>query len=118
MVEGSLKVFKMGLGRTFIVVERHQLVQQRKITGLFNVVNSRQNEPKRIVVKVATNGIVAALGQGLILVIGPAILKLCRSNVDDSLPGSFGNLMHKANQILVGITKTHSTTDAHFKKGG
>ena len=47
------------------------------------------------------DGVVADLGQGLVLVVGTARRKLGRGDVEDALPGALGSHVHEPQQILV-----------------
>ena len=59
---------------------------------------------------VINNLVVAALGEWLILMIAAAVWELGAGNVDDALPCTGGNLMHKAHEGLGGVAEAHATT--------
>jgi len=83
------------------VVVWNGLVQEACIAGLLEVRSGSEDEPKRVIVEAGPDRVVAAPGEGLILVIRPAIGKLGRSNVEDPLTRALGNHVHEAQQVLV-----------------
>ncbi len=67
-------------------------------------------------VEAATDRVVAALGQRLILVVGAAVLELRGRDVQNALPGALGDQVHEAEQVLVRVTEAHATPDAALEK--
>src|SRR5699024_5523559 len=70
-----------------------------------------------VVVKAAADIVVAPLGQRLILVIGRAVGKLDRGDVDDPLSGPLRYNVYKAVEVLAGIPEAHAPTGAGFVIG-
>ncbi len=94
-----------------IVVERHLLVEDRKIAGLFDVCGYAQDQPQRVVVEAAADVVVTALRQRLVLVVSAAVGELSGRDVDDALAGTFRDLMDEAEQILVRVPEAHASPD-------
>ena len=118
VVEGAFNVLKVGGSFAVVVVVGHHLIEDRIVAGLFDVISGGEDQPQRVIVEVATDGVVAAFGERLVLVVGGAIFKLSRGDVDNTLTGALGRLVHKADEILVGIAETHTAANAGFKEGG
>ncbi len=95
----------------------HGLVEDREIAGLLEVRGHAEDEPGRIVVEPGADGVVAALGQRLVLVIGAAARQLGRGDVDDPLAGARGNHVDEAQQVLIGVAEAHAPADARLEAG-
>src|SRR5690625_5658084 len=108
----------MAGGFTFVVIVRHLLIQDGKITGFFNVIGGREDQPQRVVIRVTDNSVVTALGKRLVLVVSRTIFKLSGRDIQNTLFGPVGDLVHKADQVLVGIPKAHAPADTGFKERG
>src|SRR5690554_195920 len=100
-----------------LVVEGYGLVQYREVTRLLYISGCTENQPERVIIKATPNLIVPFLSEGLVLVVAGAIVKLRGGDVNDPLAGPFGDLMYEAEQILVGVTKTHPAPDAALEVG-
>ena len=96
---------------SWLVVEGHHLIEDGEVARLLDVGNCAEDEPARVVVETTANVVVAAFRERLVLVIASAVGELCRSNVDDALAGTFGNLMDKAHEVLVGVAEAHAASD-------
>ena len=75
------------LGAGFVLVS-HRRVEDVPVAGFLEVGHDRQRQPERIVVEAAADRVVAALGEGLELVIRAAALQLRRRQVEDALTGA------------------------------
>ncbi len=71
-----------------------------------------------IVVETAADVVVAAFGQGLILVECAAGLELRCRQVEDALAGAGRDHVHEAEQVLVRIAEAQAASDARFVKRG
>src|SRR5690625_1459080 len=111
-------MLEMTGGFTLVVIVRHLLIQDGKITGFFNVIGGGENQPQRVVIKVTANGIVTALGKRLVLVVRGAVFKLRGGDIQNTLFGTLRHLVYKADQVLVGISKAHAPADTGFKERG
>ena len=104
---------KRGFGAR-LIVERYWLIQDGPVAGFFEISRHAQHQPQRIVVEVAADGIIAALGQRLVLVIGAAVFELRGGNIQNALAGALRDHVDKAQQILIRIAETHPAPDARF----
>ena len=95
-----------------LVVEGDRLVEDVPIAALFDISRDAQHQPKRIVVEIASDGVVAAFGERLILVIRAAVFKLGRGDVEDAFAGARRNHMHKAKQVLIRVAEAHPAPDS------
>ena len=86
--------------------------------GFLEVSGDAEDQPVRIVVEIAADVIVAALGERLILVIRAAGLELRGRQVEDAFARARGNHVDEAEQILVGIAEAQAAADARFVKRG
>ncbi len=67
-----------------LVIIGHRLIQNRPVAGLFEIGRHAEHQPERIIVEIAADVVVAALGEGLVLVVSPtspAIGWLARSRM-------------------------------------
>ena len=101
MIERNVQVLHQCNFTSRLVIERHHFIENREVARLLDIGHRTKDEPHGVVVKSATNTIVAAFGQGLILMIASTIGELRRGNVDDTFACSFRYLMHKAHQVLI-----------------
>ena len=100
------------------VVVRDLLIEDRPVAGLLEVRGHRQDQPGRVVVEVAADVVVAALGERLVLVIGAAGRQLRRGGVDDALARALGHHVHEAEQVLVRVAEAHAAADARLVQRG
>ena len=59
-----------------LVVKRNRFVKNGKIPGLLQVGNSSENQPERIIIEAASDVVVTALCQRLVLVVAAAVREL------------------------------------------
>jgi len=69
-----------------LVVERDGLIEDVPNAALFDIGRQAQHQPQRIVVEVAADGVVATLGQRLILMISAASFQLGGGDVEGLAP--------------------------------
>ena len=50
--------------------------------------------------------------------VATTIGELGRSDVDDTLTSTWGNLMHEAHEVLIGVAETHTTTYTTLEERG
>ena len=96
----------------WLVVERHLLGEDREVARFLDVCYGTEDEPARVVVETATDIVVAALGEWLVLVIAATVRELGAGDIDDALAGTGRYLMNEAYEVLVGIAEAHASTDA------
>ena len=96
----------------FIIVERHHFIQDREISGLFDVGSGACNQPQRVIVEPGTDVGIASLGQRLVLMIGAAVRKLGRRDINNPFARLLRNQVDKPQKILVGIAEAHPAADA------
>ena len=116
MVHRNLQVLEETYLAARLVVERHLLGEDGEVARLLDVSHGSEDEPAWIIVESATDVVVAALGEWLILMIAAAVWELGAGNVDDALPCTGGNLMHKAHEVLVGVAEAHASSDAALEE--
>ena len=80
----------------------------------FNIGRDADDQPVRIVVEIAADVVVAALGERLVLVIGAAGRQLRRGEIEDAFARARRHHVHEAQQILVGIAEAQPAPDARF----
>ena len=114
IVEAAAQMLQQRLCQRRIVVKVHRLVEDAPVAGLPQIGVRAGDEPERIVVEAAAHGQIALFGQRLVLVIGAAVGKLRRRNVQDPLTGTFGDHMYEAQQVLTGIAEAHPAAHAAF----
>src|SRR5471032_2776343 len=112
VAEASLKVLVKRLLRARLVVIRNRFVENAPVAGLLQVCGHADDEPMWIVVESAANIVVAPLGERLKLMIGTTVGKLCRCQINDSLPCALRHHMHKAQQVLVGVAEAKPASDS------
>ena len=88
MIHRDLQVLEECDLRTRLVVEGHHLVEDREVACFLDIGHGTEDEPAGIVVESTADVVVAALGEGLILVIAAAIGELGRGDIDDALTGA------------------------------
>jgi len=96
VLDGFLQVNIEGLLAARLVVKGDRFIQDLPVTRFFKVSSNRENQPERIVIEITSNVIIAALGQGLVLVICSTGGQLRGSQVQDTLPRPRWNQVHKA----------------------
>ena len=111
-VEAAAQMFQQRLGLGLVIIERHLLIQDAPVSGLPQVGGSAGDEPQRVVVEASADVAVSLFGQRLILMVSTAILKLGGRNVQNALPCTGGDDMHKAQQILTAVAEAHATAHA------
>ena len=84
-----------------LVIVGNLLIQDRPVAGLFQIGGNAHYQPGRIVVEIAAGVVVAAFGERLVLVIGPARRQLGGGQVEDALAGSFRHHVDETEQVLV-----------------
>ena len=112
VAEAPAQMLHQGLCSGHVVVKGNRLVQDRPVTGLPQIGGGARNEPERVIVEAAAHVAVALFGQGLVLVVGTAVLKLGGSNVQNALPCAGRDHVDEAQQILTGIPEPHAAADA------
>ncbi len=70
----ALQVFIQWLFGARLVFVGYWLVQDAPVAGLFEVCCHAQDEPLRIIIEATSHGVVAALRQGLILMVSASVL--------------------------------------------
>ena len=118
VVKAPAQMLHQGLRFGGIVIKGYGFVQDRPVAGLPQVGGGSRNEPERVIVEAAAHIPVALFRQGLILVVGAAVLKLGGGNIQDAFPRTGGDHVDKAQQILTGIPETHAAADAAFVVAG
>ena len=92
--EAAAQMLHEGLCLARIVVKGDGLVQNGPVAGLAEIGGGACDEPERVIVEAGSNIAVALFGQGLILVVGAAILELGGGDVQNAArgraPGSCG----------------------------
>jgi len=111
IMEGTTKVLHEVGSLGWITVVWCHLVKDCIITGLLNICSSTCNQPKRIVVEAASDIGITFLGKWLVLMISTTIFKLCSSDIQDTLSCAVRNQMYESEQILAGISESHTTSD-------
>ena len=100
--------------RPGLVVEGRRFVQNGEIPGFPDVGAGTGHQPERIVVEPGAHVGVAALGQGLVLMVGAAIGELNGGNVENALPCPLGDQMYEAKQVLATVAESHAAARAAF----
>ena len=59
-----------------LVVKRNRFIENGKIPGLLQVGNSSENQPERIIIEAASDVVVTALCQRLVLVVAATVREL------------------------------------------
>ena len=117
-VEAAAQVLHQGLRLGGVVIKGYLFFQNRPVAGLPQVGGGTGNEPQRVIVEAGADIPVALFGQGLVLVVGAAILKLGGGNIQNALPGAGGDDVHKAQQILTAVPEAHAASGAAFVVAG
>ena len=108
---------KEGLSELGIILIIYHFIKNVVVACFLDVCSCGKDHPQGVIVEVCTCGIIALLGKGLILVVVSAILKLSSGDIKYSLSCSLGDLVNEAEDILVGITEAHSSSDTALKVG-
>ena len=114
VLEAALQVLVERLLGARLIVVRHRLVEDAPVARLLEIGRHADDQPVRIVVEVAANVVVAALGERLVLVIRAAGRQLRRGQVEDAFARARRHHVHEAQQVLVGIAEAQSAPDARF----
>ncbi len=101
----------------FLILILHRFLENAPIARFLNIRRHAQDQPQRVVIKAGTDVIIAAAGQGLVLVKSAAALQLRRRQIENSLAGALRDHVHDAQQILGGIAETHAAANAALKIG-
>ena len=118
MAEADFEVLQKRNLRSGLVVKGHFFIEDAEVSGFPDVGHRAEDEPEGVVSESAADVVVAAFGEGLVLVVTSAIRELRGGNVQDALPGPFRDKVHYAREILVGVAEAHSTADSAFKVAG
>ena len=116
MVHRNLEVLEEAYFCAWLVVERHLLSEDREVARLLNIGYGTKDEPAWVVVETATDIVVAALGERLILVVAATVRELGAGDIDDALAGTGRYLMNETYEVLVGIAEAHASTDAALEE--
>ena len=116
MIEADAEVLHQRDLAALLVVERNHLLENREIARLLEVRDRAEDEPHRIVIETATDVVVAALGERLVLMVAAAVRELGRRDVENALTGTLGDLMDESDEILVRVTETHAASDARLEE--
>ena len=117
-VEAAAQMLHQRLSLALIVVKGHGLVEDAVVAGLAQISGGARNQPQRVIVKAGAHVPVALFGQGLVLVVGAAVLKLGGSDIEDAAACAFGDHVHEAQQVLAGIAEAHAAADAALVVAG
>ena len=118
MAEADFEVLQKRNLRSGLVVKGHFFIEDAEVSGFPDIGHRAEDEPEGVVSESAADVVVAAFGEGLVLVVASAVRELRGGNVQDALPGPFRNKVHYAREVLVGVTEAHSTADSAFKVAG
>ena len=118
VLDTALEMLIQRLLAARLIFVRDHLVQDAPIAGLLDVSRHAQHQPQRIVVKIAADRVVPALGKRLVLVVRAACLKLRGGDVKNPLARSCRDHVHETEHILVGIAEAHPAPDARFEQRG
>ncbi len=114
VLETALQVFVERLLGARLIVVGNGLVEDAPIARFLDIGGDADDQPVRIVVEVAADVVVAALGERLILVIGAAGWQLRRGEVEDAFACARRHHVHEAQQVLVGIAEAQPASNARF----
>ena len=115
VLDAPLKVLVERRLGTRLVVIRHRLGQDRPVAGFLQIRGHAQDQPEGIVVEVAADRVVAALGERLVLVVRAARGQLRRGDVQDALARPRRHHVDEAEQILVGVAEPHPAADPRLE---
>ena len=121
-VEGVLnrspQMVEQRLGGSRLAVVLRRLVQHRPVAGLLQVGRHRQHQPQRVVVEAAADGVVAAPGQRLVLMIGAAVGQLRPGQIEEALARSIRSELRETQQVLIRVPEPYASPDARLEEGG
>ena len=116
-VEGTFQVLHQRLCLGGIVVEINLLVENREISGLFEVGGTSGDQPERVIVEAASDIHVSFFRQWLVLMVCASVFKLGSGNIEQTLSCAIRDQMNEAEQILAGVTEAHAAAGAGLKVG-
>ena len=118
IAETSSQMLHQRLRKGFIAVKGNCLVQNGEIPRFADVGIRAGDEPERVIVEAAAYCHISLLGEGLILVVSTAIGKLGGGDIQYTRSRPLRDHMHKAEQVLAGITEAHPASHAALKVAG
>ena len=110
-------MLKHRLSLAHIVIVRNHLIKNRPVAGFLDVSGNGKDQPQRVIGEISADVGVTLLGKGLVLMVAAAVRELRGSNIDDTLLRAVRNLVHEAENILVGISKSHAAADSRLEVG-
>ena len=116
MVERDAQVLQQAHFRAGFVIPRHHLVEDGIVTRLTDIGGCTEDEPHRVIVEPAADIVVAAFGEGLVLVVTTAIRELGGCDIDDTLPCAGRYLVHESHEVLVRVTEAHAAADTRLEE--
>ncbi|MNO32640.1 hypothetical protein D3C76_226370 [compost metagenome] len=117
MLEGTLQMLEQGSGIVRIAVKRNLLIQNRIVAGFLDVGSCSRDQPERIIIEAGADFVVAFFGERLVLVIRAAVFELGSGDIQNTLSGTLRDLVHEAEQVLVGVTEAHAAANPGFEIG-
>ena len=117
IIKRTFQVFHHRPGFCGIVIKVYLFIQNRVISGFFQISSTSGDKPERVIVKAASDIHISFFREGLILMVGASILKLSGGNIQKTLPCTVRNQMYKAKEILTGIPESHAAASAGFVVG-
>ena len=118
IAEASAQMLHQRLRKGFIAVKGNRLVQNGEISRFADVSICAGNKPEWIVIKAATYCHVPLFGERLILVVCTAVRELGSRDIQYACSCPLRDHMHKAEQVLAGITEAHPASHAALKVAG
>ena len=118
VVERALQVLEHRRLVRRAVVERHVDLEEVHVAGLADIAADAEDEPQGVVVEVAANVRVSALGERLELVVRGAVLELGRGDVEEALAGAGRDLVHDAEHVLARVAEADAAADSGLEVRG
>ena len=84
VIEGAAQVLRERARHPGVALVRHHFVENRPVPGLLEVGRRGQDQPERVVVEPAADLVVSLLREGLVLMVGAAVLKEGRGEVEQA----------------------------------
>ena len=116
-VEGTFQVLHQRLCLGGIVIEINLLVENREISGLFDVGGTSGDQPERVIVEAASDIHVSFFCQWLILMVCASVFKLGSGDIEQTLSCAIRDQMNEAEKILAGVTEAHATAGTGLEVG-